>query len=609
MSVQAANLNHLWGALLVDEFYRQGCSFFCVSPGSRSTPLTVAAARHPHIETQICIDERAAAFMALGYGRATGKPAVLLCTSGTAVANYLPAVVEASVDRVPMIVCSADRPPELLQTCANQTIQQTGILGDSVRWHTTLPCPSLEVPAVSILTTADQAFHQASRAPAGPVHLNCMFREPLAPTECPVPAPYLQPIEAWSQQSRPYTTYSANTLELSKDSLQALLYDIQQASKGLVVVGRLPSQMDVASIHSFCESLGWPVLADIGSGLRWGHATWPYMQAFDMLLRQPSWLESHRPDVILHLGGPLLSKWFLHLLKENRETRYIQIHSHPERMDPEHCVSWRLEADPGLCCERLKDQLPPRVESSWIESWRSIGQELRQSIALLMEPTELTASGSSNSPPLHEPAIAYFLSRQLPASHTLFLGNSMPIRDWDLFASGLHETITVGANRGASGIDGLIATAMGMVKGSGQSGTLVLGDLSLLHDLNSLFLLQQTQLPLTIVVNNNQGGGIFGFLPIAQFDDVFLSHFITPHTHTLAPIARSLGMQASTVSSISALREAYDRAVKSGRPRLIEVQTQRETNVDFYRTFERCVSDIVNDRWGLQPCESLMSEH
>lgn len=347
-------------------------------------------------------------------------------------------------------------------------------------------------------------------------------------------------------------------------------------------MGRLPSSLDTAAIESFCERLGWPTVADIGSGLRIRCAGWPYITAHDMLLRQANWRSSMNPDLILHLGGPLVSKHTLRFIEENPQAKYIQVHSHSERMDPTHHVSWRIEGEPTRVCRDALAGLRAASDNEWIETWRQTEQTLKGSLLQRIQAASFC-----------EPAIAYHLSNHLPDSHCLFLGNSMPIRDWDLFATGRGQQINVAANRGASGIDGLVASALGMIRGAGKSGTLVLGDLSLLHDLNSLLLLQQTQLPLTVVVNNNQGGGIFEFLPIAKFKDVFDSHFVAAHNHSIAPIAQSIGLQATQVRSMDELVEVYQEAISSERPALIEIETKRQQNTDFHRSFARCVSQIL----------------
>ncbi|TNE48489.1 MAG: 2-succinyl-5-enolpyruvyl-6-hydroxy-3-cyclohexene-1-carboxylic-acid synthase [Deltaproteobacteria bacterium] len=573
----AANLNEVWGSLLIEELYRQGCRLVCISPGSRSTPLTVAAARHPHMETHIATDERAAGFFALGYARATGKPAPLICTSGTAAANYYPAVIEASVDHVPMLICSADRPPELLDTQANQTIRQADLFGQYVRWHSVLPCPSEHVPAASLLTTVGQAWHQACQAPTGPVHLNLMFREPLAPTPAIYDPAYTLPIDSWLDGNQPWTRYHAHVGAPSEQTVAGLAQVIQQSQRGVLVVGRRPAYRSSASILALARRLNWPVLADVGSGIRLGPESPSHsIQAFDTLLKHDTLAKQINPDCVLHLGGPLVSKWFPRWVARHAPLFYALVSEVPNRIDPTHCVTQRLEASPEVVAEALLQALSsePTKDSRWNRLWTGWGHATR----VAMDSTRELMPG------LVEPCIAMALSESLPASHTLFVGNSMPIRDWDLFARSSSE-LQVLANRGASGIDGLLASALGAVRGSGRAGTLVLGDLSLMHDIGSLFQWKQSDLPLVVVVLNNQGGGIFGMLPIAESKDVFEPFFVTPHSFQLAPVAKSVGIPTRVPTTLEELTEHYKAAIEIGKPCLIEVPTQRAENKEFHQQF------------------------
>ncbi len=573
--LQAPNLNALWAEIFVEEAIRLGIDYFCISPGSRSTPLTVAVARHPKARLQICYDERAAAFHALGFARATGIPALLICTSGTAVANYLPAVVEASVDHVPLLICSADRPPELEQSGANQAIPQTHLFGHHVRWFFELPCPTSAIPAPFVLTTLAQAFHRATGSFAGPVHLNWRFREPLAPIASSIPPEYTASLDRWCRSSQPWTTY-AHAQAQGIPALPPFLFaSVARAKRGVLVLGRMPIWWDKSPILRLAEHLGWPIFADIGSGLRLGKRPTHRILSFDGLLRDPRWRTDTKPDVILHLGGPLVSKHFLSYLQEHPDTPYVVVQEHSERLDPIHQVHHRLACHPSAFAETLHTLLPAdlsTLSAEWIALWKAADQQHLQQTHTALALDDL-----------HEPAVAFDLSRLIPKDHALFVGNSMPIRDLDRFADVTGHPVPVAANRGASGIDGLLASALGFVMGSGTAGTLLIGDLSLIHDLNSLILLKQSQIPLVVVVLNNHGGGIFQYLPIARFEDVFSRCFTTPHDISLAPIAQSIGVFAVQVTSRAAFRQAYTEATRTNQPALIEVCTHQEQNLAFSR--------------------------
>ncbi|MCB9640825.1 MAG: 2-succinyl-5-enolpyruvyl-6-hydroxy-3-cyclohexene-1-carboxylic-acid synthase [Myxococcales bacterium] len=573
---QAPNLNALWTQLFVEEALRHGLDYFCVSPGSRSTPLTVAIARHPDARMQLFYDERAAAFHALGYARATGKTAILVCTSGTAVANYFPAVIEASVDHVPMIVCSADRPPELEQSGANQTIPQTHIFGQHVRWFFEMPCPTSAVPPNFVLTTLAQALHRATGPFAGPVHLNWRFREPLAPSPEAISETYTAPITRWFEGKQPWTHHIHASSESEPALSSELIHQIATSSKGILALGRMPLWWDKRPLLQLAERLGWPIFADIGSGLRLGPAPTQRILSFDILLREKALSTEMSPDMVLHLGGPLLSKRFPSYLQEHLQAPYILVQDHPERIDPTHQVHQRLSCHPCAFAKALLQHLPQASQTTgnpWFAQWKALDDTQQAQL-----------QSSLAQAPLHEPAIAHDISTLLPKEHVLFVGNSMPIRDLDLFASTGGSAVPIAANRGASGIDGLLATALGVVAGSQKQGTLLIGDLSLIHDLNSLILLQQSQLPLVVLVINNHGGGIFQFLPIAQFEDVFQRCFTTPHSLSLAPIARAIGLSAVQVTTREELRQAYKSALSNQTPSVIEVLTQKEDSLAFHRT-------------------------
>ncbi|MGA1865063.1 MAG: 2-succinyl-5-enolpyruvyl-6-hydroxy-3-cyclohexene-1-carboxylic-acid synthase, partial [bacterium] len=270
MITNAENLNILWSSLIVEELVRNKVTCFCISPGSRSASLTVSAARNVKAKPTVFYDERGAAFYALGYAKATGNPAALICTSGTAVANYYPAIIEASMDRIPLIVLTADRPPELLETGANQAIRQPDIYGEYVRWQFNLPCPDDEIPPSMVLTTIDQLVYKARRSPAGPVHLNCMFREPLAPVSKKINPGYQKKILSWQGSDTPFTTLSKPALTPDKETINRMVEIISSARRGLLVAGRLNTKEEIEAVKRLSVRLKWPVYPDIASGLRIG---------------------------------------------------------------------------------------------------------------------------------------------------------------------------------------------------------------------------------------------------------------------------------------------------------------------------------------------------
>jgi 2-succinyl-5-enolpyruvyl-6-hydroxy-3-cyclohexene-1-carboxylate synthase len=573
------NINSLWCSLVVEELIRHGVSTFCVSPGSRSAPLAAAVARHPEAETVLCYDERGAAFYALGHGRATGQPAVLICTSGTAAANYYPALIEASIDQVPMLVFSADRPPELLQTGANQTIRQSGMFGDYPRWQFDVPCPDTTIPPQMLLTTVDQAMHKACQTPAGPVHLNFHFREPLAPRPEPYDPLYVHSLYPWEQSQAPYTQHLKSVPSPDASVLKTLAAQLLNVRTGLLIVGRLASEQEREAVLALANTLHWPVFADLLSGLRTDTRVHTLVPHYDQLLHAQSFQDMCRPTTLLHVGEQPLSARLQRHLESYLPEQYIRVVNHSERRDPAHMVTHNLTCDVGQFCQRLQPLL--KGESHINRVWVNTLQQKSLIVdAFLSEAIDQPET-------LTEPAVARLIPQLLPPQAGLFVASSMPVRDLDMYAECSREQLWIGANRGASGIDGTIASAVGFAHGRQQPTALLIGDLSCLHDLNSLMLLQSLEHPLVIVVVNNGGGGIFSFLPIAQHPEIFESHFGTPHSYTFAGAAKLFGLPYFASKTRHAFMEAYQLCFTQGHHALIEITTERESNLRFHRHLEQ----------------------
>ncbi len=581
--MKADHINLLWAKLLVEELAHNGVTRICIAPGSRSTPLTLAAAENAKIETVVHYDERGAAFYALGYAQATGKPAAVICTSGTAVANCLPAVVEAGQSCVPLMMISADRPPELLDTGALQTIDQTGIFGKYTRWAFNLPTPDESIAPSLVLTTVDQACYRAKRSPAGAVHLNCMFREPLAPTgAAPDWSRYLAPILTWSDSDKQYTTYTSPESVGSFD-VSNIARAIATSKKGIIVVGTLPSWQNKSSILKLAAHLGWPVFADICSGLRSsGTLSENLLCHYDLYLRFHEVRTTLEPDCILQFGGTPISKYLLRYLADSH-ARWIVVNDHPFRQDVEHVVSDRIEADPVAFATVLTNSVSAN-QSTLTEmlttSDQVAGKVLRDLVAAQSTwPLELAVVRE-----------VFFQSRELRG---IYLATSMPIRDAEAGVGQSDRMLPVAANRGVNGIDGTIASAVGFADGLQLPVTLVIGDLALLHDLNSLVLARRSQQPITIVVINNNGGGIFSFLPIAEVKSHFESYFGTPHGMSFEKIAGQFGLSYRIASHFAEFRQQLSQAHASGESQLIEVVSDRELNLSQHQQLWQKVADEI----------------
>jgi 2-succinyl-5-enolpyruvyl-6-hydroxy-3-cyclohexene-1-carboxylate synthase len=571
--------NRLWAYLIVEELLRCGVDLFCVAPGSRSTPLVAALAANERARSLIHFDERGTAFAALGYARATGRPAAWITTSGTAVANGLPAVVEASTDGVPMLLLTADRPPELRQTGANQTIDQPDIFGDYVRWRFDLPAPDPAIDPAMVLTTVDQAAYRAARTPQGPVHLNLMFREPFLPDgEEDLAGPF-----PWTERDEPYTRYTATKPAVDEAEIHALWQALRPVERGLVVAGRLASREQGEAALRLADSLGWPLLPDIGSQVRLGADSKNLAAHYDALLASDSFSRAHMPEAVIHVGGRALSRRLEQFLGRSRPDPYVVVRENPFRLDPAHRVSHSIEADVVNFCAalgRAAEDRPTR-DIAWTAGWREASEEAGRRLdeVLFGEPSE--------------PFVARSVSRNLPPDHGLVVASSMPVRDLDTYAAAGGPPLPVAANRGASGIDGTVATAVGFARGLEGPVTLLIGDLALLHDLNSLAMLRDVRV--VVVVLNNDGGGIFSFLPVASQRQFFEPYFGTPQGVDFGPAAQMFGLGYERPETAEGFVESYRKACARDSSTLIEVRTDREENVVMHRRILQEVAGLVDE--------------
>ncbi len=567
MTADASYLSHVWAFALIDQLVELGVRHYFVAPGSRSTPLTLAVARHPGATAHVHFDERGTAYMALGAGRASGTPAAWITTSGTAVANGFPAVVEADVDGVPLLLLTADRPPELRATGANQTIDQVGIFGKSTRWFFDLPVADASIPVDFVRSTAAEAFGRAVSPSAGPVHLNVMFREPLVPVDPSVELPAV---------TGPTFKRSKSILGASSEAIDRLSRAISGAKRGLIVAGRIRTQAEARAVAEIGRTARWPVLADVLSQLRFvrdgdGAADETcVIHHPDMILAAES-LQS--PDVVVHFGDASVSKRLMSFVAESGASS-IAITSRPARVDPFHKVGEHIVAD----FEALARDLIPNISewtrnSAYLSAWRSADHRVETALQDVF--------GRSDT--LTEPAAARVVTELIPADHALMIGSSMPIRDVDSFAARRADAPDVFANRGASGIDGTVATALGIAQSSERPATVILGDLALLHDINSLAAVAHAQQPIVIVVVNNDGGGIFSFLPVAQRTEEFERFFGTPHGLGFEHAAKMFGIPYHHPKTVAALRDVYSAAIDNATPAVIEICTDRQANVEEHR--------------------------
>ena len=550
--MKAGNASHACALALVDEFARCGVRDACLAPGSRSAALALVLAEEERIRLHVCIDERSASFMALGIARASGRPAIVLSTSGSATANFHPAIVEADASRVPMIVVTADRPPELRSTGANQTIDQVKMYGDNVRWFCELGVPEERPDAPRYWRSiACRVFAEAIGGPSGPVHLNVPMREPLVPEGDGYPHDISGRADGkrWTRVSRPRSVPSS-------DVASSFAEAIGSTERGLVVVGDAPYEPEVAA---FAERCGYPLIAEPLSNLRHGAAA---LGSYDALLRS-SWAEEHAPELVVRIGRVALSKSLLRFLE--RDVQQISIDPDGWWLDPARSSSWVIAADPS---EVVREVGGRGLDTDWARAWLDADAKARAALDSTLDATDEVT----------EPRIARDLASLAPDGSNLVVASSMPVRDLDSFMAP-RSGITIFGNRGASGIDGFVSTTLGIAVASAAPTFTLAGDLSMLHDQNGLLGATDRGVDCTFVVLNNDGGGIFSFLPQARFPDHFEQLFGTPHGIDFERYAELYGIGFHRIGKASELATALE----GSGVRLIEARTDRAENVDIHR--------------------------
>lgn len=579
--------NSVLSGTFVDELARAGVRHACVCPGSRSTPLVMALAHHPDIRTWVLVDERSAAFFALGIARARSEPVALLSSSGTAAANFHPAVLEAYYGRVPLIVLTADRPPELRDFGAAQTIDQIRLYGGHVKWFVDMPVPELTDDLIRhARVAANRAVATALAAPAGPVHVNFPFREPLLPApnlEQPARALDLNmPVERAS--GAPYVAVTRGTRMPEPAAIATLAHELAETSRGLIVCGPQDDSVLADAVVRLAAALGYPILADPLSQVRCGpHDRSLVIDTHDAFLRNDAICRELAPEVVLRFGAMPTSKPLMLYLQYYPARRQVLIDGADGWRDPLLAVSDVLHADPVAVCQALADAVLPLCDApaarEWNGRWREVARLTKRAICDELATDEL-----------FEGRVFSELAELLPDGATLFAGNSMPVRDLDTFFPSSERAIRFLANRGANGIDGVVSSALGVAAVSEGPLVLVIGDLSLYHDLNGLLAARKYGLEATIVLLNNDGGGIFSFLPQAAYPDMFEELFGTPTGLDFQLASALYRASFSRPASWSAFRDDLRTALSTDGLSIVEVVTDRDRNVTQHRNIWRAVT-------------------
>ncbi|MBJ7296924.1 MAG: 2-succinyl-5-enolpyruvyl-6-hydroxy-3-cyclohexene-1-carboxylic-acid synthase [Dolichospermum sp.] len=556
MQLTFNNLNLLWSYVLTETLKRLGLKCAVICPGSRSTALTVAFVQQiPHIEAIPILDERSAAFFALGQAKATGKPVVLVCTSGTAGANFYPAVIEARESRVPLLILTTDRPAELRDCHSGQTIDQVKLYGNYPNWQTELATPSVDMGMLGYLRqTVIHAWERCQFPNSGAVHLNIPFRDPLAPI--PDGTDFTLDTEDF------FSSLISTPLPITNYQLPITNYQ-----KGIIIAGVAQPQAPeeyCRAIANLSQSLQWPVLAEGLSPVRNYTDLNPYLiSTYDIILRNQQLAKELSPEIVIQIGEMPTSKELRNWLITTNPQRLI-IDNCDQNLDPLHGKTTHLRIS---VTEIGKLEIEKLAKSEYLQKWCISEKQVRKNIDDYFK----------NVDELIESKTAWLISQNLPPETPLFIANSMPVRDVEFFWKPNNLRIKPYFNRGANGIDGTLSTALGIAHHQ-QSSVMLTGDLSLLHDTNGFLIRNKFIGHLTIILINNNGGGIFEMLPIAKFNPPFEEFFATPQNIDFAQLCATYNVQYQLINSWEELKDSLKQLPKTGI-RVLEVKTNRKRDV------------------------------
>jgi 2-succinyl-5-enolpyruvyl-6-hydroxy-3-cyclohexene-1-carboxylate synthase len=556
MQITFNNLNQLWSYVLTETLKRLGLKCAVICPGSRSTPLTVAFVQQiPHIEAVPILDERSAAFFALGRAKATGRPVVLVCTSGTAGANFYPAVIEARESRVPLLILTTDRPAELRDCHSGQTVDQVKLYGNYPNWQTELATPSLDMGMLAYLRqTIIHAWERCQFPNSGAVHLNIPFRDPLAPI--PDGTDFTLDVEDF------FSGIVSTSLSITNYELP-----ITDDQKGIIIAGVAQPQDPgkyCRAIAHLSQSLQWPVLAEGLSPVRNYADLNPYIiSTYDIILRNQQLAQELTPEIVIQIGEMPTSKELRNWLITNNSQRFV-IDNCDQNLDPLHGKTTHLRMSlAGISNLEIGNSR----ESEYLQKWCALEKKIRKNIDNYFHQID----------ELIESKAAWLISQTLPPATPLFISNSMPVRDVEFFWKPNNLRINPYCNRGANGIDGTLSTALGIAHHQ-QSSVMLTGDLALLHDTNGFLIRNKFIGHLTIILINNNGGGIFEMLPIAKFNPPFEEFFATPQDIDFSQLCATYNVEHELINSWEELQDNLKQLPKTGI-RVLEIRTNRKRDV------------------------------
>lgn len=569
-------------AQFVEQLAQNGVRDVVMSPGSRSTPLAMTFTAHETIKSWVNMDERSAGFFALGIAKQTNRPVALVCTSGTAAANYYPAIIEAYYSRVPLLVLTADRPHELRDVGAPQAINQLRLYGEYTKWFQELALPEGSKEALAyIRSIAARAVHVANSPNKGIVHLNFPLREPLVPD---FSLPHL-----WEEQiTSSYLRMEQGSKRLSQDQLYQLHEQFSHFKQGIIVCGPMETQSAQAEIIALAEAWQIPVFADPLSQLRQGNRDHScIIDSYDAILKEATIRYTICPEFVIRFGAMPVSKPYTLWLREHPEIAHYIVEESEGFRSPVGERTTFLYTDPANFCSSLMALSVPSFERKWLLKWQQF-QKYASDVLRERDTTTIT-----------EGHAVVDLVDQIPDHSTLFIGNSMAIRDVDTFWFSTEKTIRMLANRGANGIDGVTSSALGAATAS-KRVTLLIGDLSFFHDQNGLLMAKQYGLNITIILVNNNGGGIFSFLPQAKEQvPYFEALFGTPLNLELFHVVQLYQGYYTNPKNWEDYRQELKQSYQRPGLTVIELQTSREQNASWHEQKWNKISDYIKDEMNV----------
>jgi 2-succinyl-5-enolpyruvyl-6-hydroxy-3-cyclohexene-1-carboxylate synthase len=584
---------HAYIGAFIDELVRCGVKHACICPGSRSTPLAMMFAQNPNIKVWMQLDERSGAFFALGLAKSLTEPVVLVCTSGSAAANFFPAVVEAYHARVPLIVLTADRPPELHGIGAPQTIDQNRIYGSHVKWFVDVALPESSPDMLRYVSSiADRATTFALTDPIGPIHLNFPFREPLVPLPADAADNTAVSVSAISEPKKRQTEVMSGLRDTDLIYTKALAVDLSKIQRGLIICGPQRSYELGDAIARLAEALGYPVLADGLSQLRAGqHENSTVITTYDAFLRDPAFVEKVQPDVVIRFGRPPTSKPLNQYLQKYANARQILVDGGGGWNDPSLIATEIVHAESSMFCENLVNHLGAlrrlsEVDNTWLNQWIKTDLTTRAAMSRTIDSFK----------EMFEGRVYTELANLLPDNATVYVSSSMPVRDLDTFFPNSERIVRILSNRGANGIDGVVSSAMGTAASHDGPTVLIIGDLAMYHDMNGLLAGKLHKLNLTIVLINNDGGGIFSFLPQAAYPEHFELLYGTPHGLDFSKMAALYDANYCNATDWDVFRTAVKQGIQSGGVQIVEVKTKRDLNVTQHREIWKAVAQALAEQ-------------